>query len=68
MYNTTPSSQGDFFDEHLSAVLRDIVENDVDFLGEFFENFVPLLPHRVLVVWWACVRLVLESGGTATQI
>lgn len=46
MYNTTPPSQGDFFDEHLSAVLRDIVENDVDFLGEFFEKFRAALPAR----------------------
>lgn len=31
MYNT---SQSDFFDEHLSALLRDIVETDADILGE----------------------------------
>lgn len=35
MYNT---SQSDFFDEHLSDVLREIVESDAEFLGEFFEK------------------------------
>lgn len=39
--NTTSSSQSDFFDQHLSDVLRDICENDSEFLGEltFSKNF-----------------------------